>query len=305
VALKAAPPGVVVAGYRGGAWLARTLPAPVVDAAVTVGSIVALRLVPTRARILRRHLERAHGHALTDREARRLVRRGFTAYGRYWAESFRLPRVTPAALDAGVNLQGYEHVARALAGKGCILVIPHLGQWEWIAFWLTQVLKVRITVVVEPVEPPKLREFFFDFRASLGMDIVTLGPDAGTQVLAAVHRGDLVCLLTDRDIEGNGVSVEFFGETTTLPAGAATLALRTGATLLPAAVYLGPTGLHQAVVKPPVPAERRDGFRADVVRVTQDIAEALEELITAAPEQWHLLQPNWPSDQEIPGVAQH
>jgi phosphatidylinositol dimannoside acyltransferase len=301
--VKAAPPGVVVAGYRGGAWLARKLPAPVVDAAVTVGSAVAVHVVPTRARLLRRHLERAHGRPLPDREARRLVRQGFIAYGRYWAESFRLPDVSPAVLDAGVDVTGYERVARALAGNGCILVIPHLGPWEWVAFWLTQVLDVPITVVVEPVEPPELREFFFDFRAGLGMEIVVLGPDAGTQVLSAVKRGDLVCLLTDRDIEGNGVDVEFFGETTTLPAGAATLALRTGATLLPAAVYRDAHGRHRAVVRPAIPAERRDGFRSDVARVTQAIADELEEMIRVAPEQWHLLQPNWPSDQDIPGVA--
>jgi phosphatidylinositol dimannoside acyltransferase len=301
----AVPPGTALAGYRTGAWLARKLPAPVVDAAVTVGAAAAVRVVPTRARMLRRHLERAYGRPLSDGEARRQVRRGFIAYGRYWAESFRLPGMSPAVLDAGVDITGYERVARAMAGDGCILVIPHLGPWEWVAFWLTQVLHVPITVVVESVEPPEVREFFYDFRAGLGMEIVTLGPDAGTQVLSAVKRGNLVCLLTDRDIEGTGVEVDFFGETTTLPAGAATLALRTGATLLPAAVYRDADGRHRAVVRPPIPAERRGGFRADVARVTQAIADELEAMIRLAPDQWHLLQPNWPSDRDTPAVADH
>jgi phosphatidylinositol dimannoside acyltransferase len=294
---------MVVAGYRTGAWLARSLPAPLVDAVVAVGSAVAVLVVPTRARILRRHLERAHGRPLTEREARRLVRRGFQGYGRYWAESFRLPTVSPAALDAGVDVEGYELVARAMADKGCILVLPHLGQWEWVAYWLTQVLNHRITVVVEPVEPPELRDFFLNFRAGLGMDVVMLGPDAGTRTLAALRRGDIVCLLTDRDIDGNGVEVTFFGETTTLPAGPATLALRTGAALVPAAVYLGANGQHRAVVRPPIPVERRGAFRSDVARITQCVADELEAMIRAEPEQWHLLQPNWPSDQAIPGVA--
>jgi len=42
--------------------------------------------------------------------------------------------------------------------------------------------------------------------------------------------------------------------------------------------------------------ERSGRFRADVARVTQAIADELEVLIRAAPEQWHLMQPNWPSD---------
>ena len=46
----------------------------------------------------------------------------------------------------------------------------------------------------------------------------------------------------------------------------------------------------------PIPAEREGRLRDDVVRVTQVLAHELEDLIRAAPEQWHLLQPNWPSD---------
>jgi len=51
------------------------------------------------------------------------------------------------------------------------------------------------------------------------------------------------------------------------------------------------------VVLPPIPTERQGRLRADVTRVTQDLARSLEQLISAAPEQWHLMQPNWPSDE--------
>jgi KDO2-lipid IV(A) lauroyltransferase len=47
---------------------------------------------------------------------------------------------------------------------------------------------------------------------------------------------------------------------------------------------------------PPVPAQREGRLRDDVGRVTQELAHRFEELIRSAPEQWHLLQPNWPSD---------
>ena len=86
------------------------------------------------------------------------------------------------------------------------------------------------------------------------------------------------------------------GERTTMTAGPATLSLRTGAPLLAAAVYFAPRGGHHAVVMPPVPAQREGRLRDDVGRVTQELAYRFEELIRAAPEQWHLLQPNWPSD---------
>ena len=106
-----------------------------------------------------------------------------------------------------------------------------------------------------------------------------------------------MCLLCDRNLSGDGVDVKFFGEDTTLPAGPATLAVRTGAALLPVAVYFEPGRGHRTVVRPPVPSERQGRLRDDIAVITQRLADEFEELIRAAPEQWHLLQPNWPSDR--------
>ena len=90
--------------------------------------------------------------------------------------------------------------------------------------------------------------------------------------------------------------MEFFGECTTLPAGPAMLALRTGAPLVPVAAYFRPRGGHFAKIGPPVPVERSGRLRDDVVRITQELAHRFEVLIREAPEQWHLMQANWPSD---------
>ena len=152
-------------------------------------------------------------------------------------------------------------------------------------------------MVVERVDPPELFEWFASLRARLGMTVVPLGPEAGRAILRALGRNDIVCLLSDRDIGGGGVEVELFGERTRLPAGPATLAIRTGATLLPVAVYFtSKVDGHLGVIRPPLPIERRGSLREDVARITQDLAGELEVLIRRAPEQWHLFQPNWPSD---------
>ena len=293
----------VTTAYRVGAWFARHLPEPLVTALVDVAARVAPRLAPARAFLARRNLERAWGRQLSDPEARRAVGELFASYGRYWAESFRLPSLTAEAVDAGFDLDGYEHLARAKhEGRGIILVLPHLGGWEWAAFWLTQIEGFGVTAVVEDINPPELRDFFLGFRRDLGMEVVILGPEAGPAVTGAVARGDIVCLLADRDIDGAGIPVEFFGEGTTLPAGPAALALRTGAALIPTAVYFDGRG-HRAVLRPPIPTEREDGFRKDVARITQMVAHDLEVLIRQAPTQWHLLQPNWPSDDAALAAA--
>jgi KDO2-lipid IV(A) lauroyltransferase len=153
-----------------------------------------------------------------------------------------------------------------------------------------------MTAVAELVEPPQLYDWFVSQRQTLGLTIVPLG-EAGGVLLRTLRNGGLVGLLCDRDIVGNGVEVEFFGEKTTLPGGPATLALRTGAALLPTAVYGGPGRGHSAIIMAPVAVERTGRLRDDVTRVTQQVAQDLESLIRRAPDQWYLFQPNWPSDR--------
>jgi KDO2-lipid IV(A) lauroyltransferase len=75
--------------------------------------------------------------------------------------------------------------------------------------------------------------------------------------------------------------------------------LRTGAPILPTAVYFRGRRGHHGVIRPPVAADRKGRLREDVDRVTQDLAREYEALIRVAPDQWHLLQPNWPSDHHI------
>ena len=285
----------VVTAYKAGARLARLLPRP---AATAAGRAIGLGMAGAdaeRRRVVARNLQRIHGGRLSSVALRREVQRAFDSYARYWVDAFRLPDLSPAELDAAMSYEGLEHVGAALAaGKGAVMALPHLGGWDFGGAWLAT-RGFPITVVVEPLEPPELFEWFVSFRETLGMTVVPLGPEAGPAVLKALRQNELVGLLCDRDIAGGGVEVEFFGEKTTLPAGPVTMALRTGAPLLPTTVYFrGRT--HHGVVRPPIDMTRQGSLREDVARLTQVLASELEILIAAAPEQWHVFQPNWPSD---------
>jgi KDO2-lipid IV(A) lauroyltransferase len=294
---------LVTPTYRGASMLARVLPAPVVDAAAPQLAGLASLLGGDRRAMVERHQRRVDP-TLSGAALRARVREVFRSYGRYYGESFRLPSVGPDELDARMSYEGYEHIRRARDedGIGPLLVLPHLGSWEWSAYWLTRVEHVPVTAVVERIEPPALFEWFVEYRRSIGMEIVPLGPDAGRSVVAAVKQRHVVPLLCDRDINRTGVEVSFFGEKTTLPSGPAALALRTGAPLLPCAVYDRGSG-HHGVVRPPIDTGRAGSFRQDVARITQAIADELEDLIRVAPEQWHLMQPNWPSDRAASGLG--
>jgi phosphatidylinositol dimannoside acyltransferase len=279
--------------YRTAAFAAQHLPESVLPAVGRIGG--RLGGLPQRKNraMAGRHQRRVAGANAVDANA------VFEHYGRYWLEILRLPAdIRKGVISDHWSIDGFDQIEAALArGRGAILALPHLGGWEWAAAWVGE-QGHRMLAVVEALEPPALLEWFQDQRETMGLEVVALGPDVSSRVLRALRDNRIVCLLSDRDLTGDGVEVEFFGERTTLPGGPATLALRTGAALFPAAVYFTPGRGHEAVVRPPLAVHREGRLRDDVARITQALAKEFEVLISAHPEQWHLLQPNWPSDRE-------
>jgi lauroyl/myristoyl acyltransferase len=221
----------------------------------------------------------------------RFVDRGFDSYGRYWAEGAKLPAIDAATVvDRFIIAEGREHLdAAKAAGRGVIIALPHVGSWDWGGAYLAQI-GLPMLAVVEVLEPPELFEWFAAKRRAIGIAVAPLDEHAGTALLATIHAGGVVGLLSDRDLQHNGLTVQFFGESVTLPGGPATLALRTGATLVAAACYSGPGRDHFAVITPPIDTTRTGRLREDVTRVTQLMANELEGLIRRAPEQWHVLE---------------
>ena len=241
-----------------------------------------------------RHALRHGDDAVDEALLARFVQRGLSSYGQYWAEGAKLPGIEPAKVFARFRIgEGFEYLLEAKAkGLGTIIALPHIGSWEWGGSYLNS-LGMGMTAVAEDLDPPELFAWFKAKRESIGIRIEPLDEHAGTVLLQTLRDGGVIGLLCDRDIQGNGIEVDFFGERVALPGGPATLALRTGATLVAAACYSGPGEDHFAVISAPIDATRTGRLRDDVTRVTQLVAIELEGLIRRAPEQWHILQPRF------------
>jgi KDO2-lipid IV(A) lauroyltransferase len=279
-------------------------PEPVAAGVATVVGAVLARRRGSAATMAHAHLERvlAHDSAVPPDPAvvRRWARRSFDAYARYWLDGARLPAVpAPTVVQRMQVERGWEHLQRGMAeGRGVIMALPHVGSWEWGGAFLA-LEGYPMTSVAERIEPPEMYDWFVEQRRQMGLEIVALGAESGPAVLQTLRAGGLVGLLCDRDIVGNGIEVEMFGERTTLPAGPATLALRTGATLITGVVYSGPGRHHTAVLSAPLDTTRTGALRRDVTRLTEEIARHFEWYVRRTPEQWHLFQPHWPSDHAL------
>lgn len=285
-------------GYRLAAAIIGALPEPVMRrVGQTLGSF-AHRKADRRVRMAIRHLTRVLG---SEREVEEAALEAFRAYGRYWAEVFWVrPRRVPGILR-GIEVEGLERVkATQSEGRGMIFVLPHIGNWE-VAGSVAHDLGLELIAVAEALPNRRVAQWFAEVRRAFGIDVVFAdgSDDLMERLESGLRRGAAIALVTDRNVREGGVQVRFFGEMTDLPAGAAALATRVDVPVFPVTAYFGEHAGHRLVIDPPVPIPV-EGDTADRIREgTQRIAEALESSIRRNPTQWHILQPNWPSDRAV------
>jgi KDO2-lipid IV(A) lauroyltransferase len=137
---------------------------------------------------------------------------------------------------------------------------------------------------------PELFERLRDERARWGSNVIAWRNLR--EVYAVLRRHEMLALLVDWGYRPEDVPVRLFGAWTTLPAGPATLAGKTGAVILPVAARRLPDGrVHASIDRPILVASTSP---AEVLRATQEIADALERVIAAAPDQWYSFKPMWP-----------
>ncbi|MEX1038400.1 MAG: phosphatidylinositol mannoside acyltransferase [Acidimicrobiia bacterium] len=254
------------------------------------------RFAAGRREMAQRHMRRVLG---PDADAKAAARKVMVSYGRYWAEALWARPSRVPQMMAGTTVVGLENLINAREqGKGMIYALPHMGNWEAAAPVSVDV-GVPVVAVAEKLANERITNWFTAMRAEFGIEIVLASGSA--TVMRALEEGlaanKAVALLSDRDLKGRGVEVEFFGEKTTMPPGPATLALRTGAPLFPAGCYFTENG-HHIVVRDRLPIPEQGTRTEKIQKITQDLAYQLEEVIREAPMQWHLVQPNWPSDRE-------
>ncbi|MER8059554.1 MULTISPECIES: phosphatidylinositol mannoside acyltransferase [unclassified Streptomyces] len=227
-----------------------------------------------------------------------LSREGMRSYLRYWMESFRLPAWSPERIKGGFVPKDIHHLTEGLAaGKGVILALPHLANWDLAGAWVTTELRTPFTTVAERLKPETLYDRFVAYREGLGMEVL---PHSGGSAFGTLARrlrdGGLVCLVADRDLSASGVEVDFFGEKARMPAGPALLAQHTGALLLPVTLWYDDSPVMRGQVHPPIEVPET-GTRAEKASVmTQALADAFATGIAEHPEDWHMLQRLWLAD---------
>ena len=227
------PPGegrliqLVYYAFVGGSALARALPERLSYGLARAAGRISARISKKRDQV-RANLSRTSGLPIDSQELDRLVVKAYQSYARYWLETFSLVREDQDFFLDRFRSPNQDRLFGYVArGKGAIVVVGHLGNWDAAGAWVGANGHLLVTVA-EVLKPRRMFDFFVAHRAKLGMVIHPAERGATLKLAEAVENGAVVAILGDRDLKGRGPVVEFFGEKVPFPAGPASVALEDG-----------------------------------------------------------------------------
>ncbi len=288
---------VVVAAYRVAAWMLARVPLRLTEPVARALFRAGYHLWPAKRRIILANAGHVLGVPASHPQAQQLARGIYATYAHFALELMRLPSLPADEPHRLLHSEGPDH-ERFMAlwercraeGRGIIAVSGHIGSIEVFAGSYAQE-GIPTYGLADDSAFPELFDLLNRSRARWGVTIIPWRHLR--EIFRVLRQPCCLGMVVDWGYRADDMPVRLFGQWTTLPAGPALLAARTRAVIVPVVARRGPDGRYRPIMDTPI--EVPDGSPATLARATQAIADALEDMIAEAPEQWYTFKPMWPA----------
>jgi KDO2-lipid IV(A) lauroyltransferase len=217
------------------------------------------------------------------------------SYLRYWCDTFRFPAWSKERLLSTTVCENENFLRDPISAKrGCIVALPHAGNWDHAGAYFCAT-GIPLTTVAEHLKPEKLFRKFLEYRTAIGMEVLDLDSRSIAVLSQRLRAGKLVALVADRDLSKNGIPVNFFGTGGQMPAGPALLAIQTGADLITAFVKYEEVGIR-IIFGEAIAIPETGSVSEKAAAMTQVIADRFAEQLAVNTVDWHMLQRIWRDD---------
>lgn len=250
--------------------------------------LLAWAALPGYRSLARRNLRIAFGRTMSDREIDSTVRRHFTTLGANLLSVPRLARMRVEDVEARVEMTGFSGLREALdRGKGVVMAINHIGNWELYAQLIGRVRDVPVGAVFQSQRNKYLNRLIDRDRRRLGLHTFDRrkGYLGGIDL---VERGGILAILVDQHAGDSALWTPLFGRMASTSTLAGIIAQRTGAPLVSVAIHTTGTARWRCVIEPPVESAGKS-----VEELTASLNRTLEREISASPPDWFWVHNRW------------
>ena len=231
---------------------------------------------------------------VTDQERLAILRGSFSNLGRLLVEFSHFPGLNKNNISELVAYEGFEHYEEAVSrGKGVIFLTAHFGAWELSCF-AHSLFGNPMKFVVREIDNPKVERLIESYRGLAGNTPIDKR-NASRDILKALRNNETIGILVDQNTtRDEGVFVDFFGIPAATTPAVATLALRTGAAVIPGFMIWDKTSrTYRLHFDPPVELIITGDSARDVVENTRAFNVILEKMIRQFPDQWLWIHRRW------------
>ena len=234
------------------------------------------------------------GPTAKAREVEQTARRSVQNYARYLFEFLRFPAIPIESMFRAIEFDNWEFFGDPKQWEcGWVICTLHMGNWD-LAGVVANQRGFSFHTVADRFKPASLDEVIQGTRRHMGVLVVSTDV-AARSLMRALKNKEMVGILIDRPVK-DGVQVQFFGETVTIPEGAARLALKTGARVLPTAMIRTPDNHFRLFFDESFAFTPSGDTTADVQGLMQAIMSNLETIVREYPDQWYMFRRMWPTE---------
>ena len=235
----------------------------------------------------------------SEGERKAILRDVYAGMGRHLAEFCHFPSYTRENVNRIVIYEGFENFDAAMkSGKGVLLLTGHFGAWE-VGSFVHSLNGYPIKIVVRDLDNAKVDALVKRYRTMHGNETVD-NREFLRGLLSAMRANETVGILMDTNMTPpQGVFVDFFGLPAATAAGMARVAMKTGASVVPAyTVWDDALKKYKICFDPAVRTIHTGDTAADVVANTQRYNEVLESIVRRHPNQWLWVHRRWKTRPE-------
>ena len=246
---------------------------------------------------LRRHAEtnlRIAFPEMPEHERERIKRNVFRNLGRLLGEVTQFPKLNRDNVKNVVTYEGLEHYVNAVnSGRGVILLTGHIGAWE-LSVFAHSINGYPMSFLKRNVDNPLVERLGEQYRSRFGNRSIDKKGSV-REIIKTLKSGGVIGILADLNTSRDeGVFCDFFGTPACTTAGVATLALRTGALVVPGYLLWDEAAqIHRLHFEPPVEMIDTGNQKEDVQTNTARYTKVLENVIRRHPNQWLWIHRRW------------
>ncbi|MFO1491781.1 MAG: hypothetical protein U1F77_10130 [Kiritimatiellia bacterium] len=256
---------------------------------------LAFHVVRWRRREAERRIREVFGPDLPPARVRAIAWRSIRDFIFTMVDSLRLADLDPAWVGRHMTGTQVEDLRRLAAGKGAILVIPHMGSWD-LAGAVCDVMDLPVFFIVGSQKNPLTDAYINRMRQSTGVEMVARDSGLLRGVVRRLKEGKILAFMTDLRSKTPGVPVRFLGKEANVVAGMGMFARMADVGVIPVILTRQGWTTHHWLAHEPIFPDAKADRDEDCRRITQAVMDIFDDAVRRHPDQYFWYNKRWVLD---------